>query len=107
MTSIKVCWPNSYIFMNIIEAHIVTRFKIHLLFENGVSGIVDLSDLAGRGVFKTWMKPGVFEQMTVEPLGFLLWPGEIDLCADSLYLRLTGKKPEDIFPLIRKKLVYA
>ena len=75
--------------MNIIAAHIVNKFKIHLLFNNGVSGVVDLSDLAGHGVFNAWLRPGIFEQMTTTALGTVSWPGDLDLCADSLYLKLT------------------
>lgn len=95
--------------MKIVEAHIIKRFKIHLLFENNVSGIVDLSDLAGRGVFKSWMQPGIFEQMELTTDGFLLWPGELDLCPDSLYLKLTSKQELKSFPSLsqNKNLAYA
>jgi hypothetical protein len=30
--------------------------------------------------------------------GAIEWPGNLDLCPDALYLRLTGKRPEDVFP---------
>lgn len=56
--------------MKIVAAHIVKRFKIHLLFESNVSGIIDFSDLAGRGVFASWMEPGIFEQMELTSTAF-------------------------------------
>jgi hypothetical protein len=28
------------------------------------------------------------------------WPGEIDLCPDALHMKLTGKKPEEVFPAL-------
>jgi hypothetical protein len=37
----------------------------------------------------------------------LEWPGELDLCPDSIYVRLTGKTPEEVFPSLKKQLVYA
>ena len=33
--------------------------------------------------------------------GELIWSEQVDLCPDALYLRLTGKKPEDIFPSLK------
>jgi hypothetical protein len=32
---------------------------------------------------------------------------EIDLCPDSLYLKVTGRKPEEIFPSLGFEPVYA
>jgi hypothetical protein len=28
------------------------------------------------------------------------WPGEVDLCPDALYLDVTGKRAEEIFPTL-------
>jgi hypothetical protein len=39
--------------------------------------------------------------------GALEWPGELDLCPDSIYMRLTGKTPEEVFPSLKKKIAYA
>ena len=75
--------------MEIVSAYIVTKFKVHLVFSNGVTGILDLGDLAGHGVFEAWMEPGFFEQMQLTSFGALSWPGELELCPDSLYLKLT------------------
>ena len=51
----------------------------------------DLSSLAGRGVFASLLVPGVFEQARLSDAGVPEWPRDLDLCADSLYLELTGK----------------
>ena len=61
-------------------------------------GIVDLSDLAGRGVFEVWSDRNIFDAVTVGESGAIVWPGEIDLCPDALYIRLTGRQAEEIFP---------
>jgi hypothetical protein len=58
---------------------------------------VDLSHLAGRGVFAAWEREGVFDQVKLGHHGQLEWPGNLDLCPDALYLTLTGKRPADIF----------
>ena len=68
---------------------------------------MDLNDLAGRGVFEAWSARDVFEAVTVNESGAIIWPGEIDLCPDALYLRLTARPAEEIFPRLRRAPVNA
>lgn len=76
-------------------------YRVWLRYADGTEGEVDLSDFAGRGVFKAWTDRRVFESVEIDESGALVWPGNIDLCPDALYLRLTGKKPEEVFPRLR------
>lgn len=80
--------------MKVVEVAAREEYRIFLRFENGVAGEVDLSTLAGRGVFAAWLQPGVFEQVSVTRDGAVEWPGDLDLCPDDLYLRLTGLSPD-------------
>ena len=73
-------------------------FCLWLKYADGIEGVVDLGDLAGRGVFEAWSARDVFEAVTVNESGAIIWPGEIDLCPDVLYLRLTARPAEEIFP---------
>jgi len=73
--------------VKVTEARPLKKCKLFLRFDDGASGVVDLGEIAGRGVFE--------------------WPGELDLCADALYLKLTGKQPEDIFPALRQRATHA
>jgi hypothetical protein len=93
--------------MNLIEVIPKENFKLFLQYDDGVSGEVDVSRYAGRGVFASWLTPGFFEQVRLAEGGHPEWPGEIDLCADSLYIQLTGKKPEDVFPTLRQLPAHA
>jgi hypothetical protein len=93
--------------MMIIEAKALPDYRLELQFDNGESGVVDLSEFVGRGVFAAWEQPGVFEQVRVTREGAVEWPGELDMCPDALYLRMTGKKPEDLFPILRNRLAHA
>lgn len=79
-------------------------YRVGLSFSDGFHGEVDLSDLAGRGVFSAWKDYDVFRRAGIGDAGELVWPGGIDLCPDALYLRATGKKPEDIFPALKPEL---
>ena len=62
-------------------------FKVWVRFEDGVEGEADLSDLAGRGVFKRWTdRPAEFGEVAVDPeSGTLIWPGGLDVAPDRLY----------------------
>jgi Protein of unknown function (DUF2442) len=93
--------------MIITQAKALPGFRLELTFESGETGVVDLSSFAGRGVFAAWEQPGLFERVTITDQGAVEWPGEIDLCPDSLYLRMTGKRAEDIFPALQNRLSHA
>lgn len=93
--------------MKITDAKPVGRFQVFLRFDNGASGMVDLSHFAGRGVFEVWSREGVFEQLSVSTAGALQWPGDLDLCPDSLYLQMVRKSAPEIFPSLRPTLVDA
>ena len=93
--------------MKIVDAKPLPNFQLELRFDTGETGIVDLSSLAGRGVFDAWNVPGVFEAVSVTDVGAVQWPGEIDLCPDALYLQMTGKKVEDIFPALACRVTHA
>jgi hypothetical protein len=93
--------------MKIARATALTDYRLELLFDNGENGIVDLSSFAGHGVFTAWLSPGVFERVQVTAEGAVEWPGEIDLCPDSLYLRMSGKQPEEVFPAIQQRAAHA
>ena len=76
-------------------------YRLELEFDDGVSGTVDLSDLVGKGVFALLCDRRAFEQVRVGSSGELVWGDQIDLCPDALYLKVTGKTPEDVFPALR------
>ena len=86
--------------MRITDAKPLNRFRVSLRFDDGASGTVDLSHLAGRGVFNAWLQEGVFEQLSISPMGALQWPGELDLCPDSLYMQMLGKTASEVFPTL-------
>jgi hypothetical protein len=93
--------------MRITEARAVDRFHVFLRFDDGASGSVDLSHLADRGVFRAWQQEGVFEQLSISLAGALQWPGELDLCPDSLYLQMVGKSAAEVFPALHDSLAHA
>jgi len=93
--------------MKVISAKPLSHFRLRLKFADGAEGIADLSSIAGKGVFKAWLEPGFFNQAFVTAQGGVAWPGDLDLCPDALYLEMTGKRPEDLFPTLKPDAVHA
>ena len=91
----------------ILNVRPLQAYVLELEFDDGVSGTVDLSDLAGKGVFKAWNDRSVFEAVRIGPSGELVWGESIDLCPDALYLKVTGQQPEDLFPILRQTAAHA
>jgi hypothetical protein len=91
----------------IIGFKILDGFCLELTFDDGVRAAVDLSDLAGKGVFAFWIDRKAFEAIHIGSSGELAWGDKIDLCPDSLYLRATGKKSRDLFPLLNREPIHA
>jgi hypothetical protein len=86
---------------------VVGKYSLSLLFDDGARGTVDLSALAGRGVFALWDDYEHFRKVRIGENGELLWEDQIDLCPDSLYLKATGKTPDEVFPGLRHESVHA
>ena len=77
---------------------VLSDYRIALTFDDGREGIVDLSDLVGKGVFAAWNDYAAFRNCRIGPNGELEWDADIDLCPDALYLEVTGQRPQDLFP---------
>lgn len=82
----------------LIQVKPLEKYKLWLKFSDGTEGDVDLSSFAGKGVFAIWDQKNGFENVQIGEAGELCWGHKVDLCPDSLYLKLTKKHPEDIFP---------
>ena len=91
----------------ICQVKVLPGYRLELEFDDGVSGTVDLSEAVGKGVFALWRDPLAFERVRIGSSGELAWDDRIDLCSDALYLKVTGKKPEDIFPALRNQPAHA
>ena len=85
----------------ITNVKVLHGYRLELTFDDGISGTMDLSNLVGKGVFVLWRDRDAFEQVQIGLSGELFWGNQVDLCPDSLYLKVTGKKPEDLFPALR------
>jgi hypothetical protein len=85
----------------VTRVDLLSDYRLTLTFDDGITGTVDLSGLAGKGVFACWSDRAVFSNVRIGPSGELVWSDTVDLCPDALYLKVTGKQPEDVFPALR------
>jgi len=85
-----------------IEVKPLDNYRIWLRYSDDTEGVADLSHLAGEGVFTLWNDYREFAKVHIGPGGEIAWSDQLDLCPDALYLKITGKQPEDIFPKLRE-----
>jgi hypothetical protein len=74
---------------DLIEAKPTAGCNVWLRWEDGLEAEVDFSDLlALDGVFVPLRDPDFFRRVRVDDSNTTIeWPGEVDLCPDTLYRR--------------------
>ncbi|MCX6627118.1 MAG: DUF2442 domain-containing protein [Candidatus Solibacter sp.] len=79
-------------FKDVIAAKALGDYRLHLRFEDGVEGAVDLAPhLSFRGVFEPLRDPAYFAQVRVDlVLGTVAWPNGADVDPNVLYGRIAG-----------------
>ena len=81
----------------------LTSYKIWIEYEDGVTGEVDLSRLAGRGIFRAWGDRAFFESVRIDsPYRTLIWgdTDDLGLCTDTFYMELTGMTWDELAPAV-------
>ena len=89
------------------EVKPLDNYRLWVKFSDGVEGIADLSEFAGKGVFALWDDYREFQRVHIGPGGEIAWTDQIDMCPDAIYLRVTGKRPEELFPKLQEMVQYA
>ena len=90
-----------------IEVRALPDYKIWLRYDDGIAGEVDLCQYAGKGVFTLWNDYEAFEKVYIGEADQIAWSDEIDMCPDSMYMQLTGKTVEEIYPNLKEMQVDA
>jgi hypothetical protein len=77
---------------DVVEVRALGGYRVHLRFEDGVEGELDLGRLIRfRGVFAGLEDEQEFARVRVDAgLGTIAWPNGADLDPDVLYAELTG-----------------
>ena len=78
---------------HVVEVEPREDYQIWIRFADGLEGVVDLSDLVGKGVFAAWSDPAEFRKVFIDPeTHTVAWPGGIDLAPDALYQDLVAQR---------------
>jgi hypothetical protein len=60
-------------------------YTLHLWFDNGEEGVLDMKPYLDKGIFRDLKDMAVFN--SVKPfIGTIQWANEADLCPDTVYL---------------------
>ncbi|HEV2969390.1 MAG TPA: DUF2442 domain-containing protein [Pirellulales bacterium] len=78
--------------IDIVDARPLDEYRVHLRFEDGVEGTIDLAKLVRfESVFAPLHEKAFFNQVHVNSeLGTIEWPNGADLDPDVLYAEITG-----------------
>lgn len=91
----------------VTQVKALTNYRIQVKYSDGLNGEVDLSLLVGKGVFKNWEDKKFFEKVHIGEGGDIRWNNTIDICPDSIYMKISGKTPEELFPALKLEKVDA
>ncbi len=89
------------------EVKALEMYKIWIKYDDGIEGTVDLSHLSGKGVFSLWNDYEEFRKVYIGESGALTWSEQVDICPDSIYMQITGKSPEELFPALKNETMDA
>ena len=80
---------------HVVELEVQEPYKLWLRFDDGTTGVVDLSDSAALGgMFAAWTDPDFWRSAhIVADSGAVAWGDgtKVDVCPQSLYLDVTGQ----------------
>ena len=78
----------------IIEANALENYIIFLRFDDGISGIIDLSMYKGRGLFEFWNDYENFQNFRIIN-NYVTWKDDLDFDTLNFYLTITNKSFEE------------
>ena len=69
-----------------IKAEALSKYRIKVTFEDGVTGEADLSDSAGKGIFQFWDIDNNFEKVYInKETDGIAWNEELEICPETVY----------------------
>lgn len=81
--------------LHITEVNYLSDYKLRVSFNNGESGVADLSSVVHNGVFKVLEPQEKFAQVAIDKeLETIVWPGGLDLAPEFVYFQAFKDKPQ-------------
>lgn len=83
--------------ISVSDLHPLDHYRLHLRFEDGTEGTLDLSHLAGEGVFVFWNDDENFKKVYIDEVsGAIAWNEAIDIDPLAAYLEIRGMTIEQL-----------
>ena len=84
--------------VKIVTTELLPNSRVRLVFDDGTEGAADFTDAIRKGgVCSPMADPTFIARVEVGPRGrSLCWPGDVDFCADALYLQVAGITYEEL-----------
>ena len=82
-------------FPKLLEIKALPNYTLWLRYDDETVGTVDLSYHVGRGQFKDWDNKNPFETVHLVRRGIITWNEDLDICPDSMYLKIRNLSFED------------
>ena len=73
----------------IVRVTVLDGYRLHVMFDDGVEGIVALRGRLFGPVFEPLKDPVFFAKAYVDEFGAICWPNGADLAPDALYRRMS------------------
>lgn len=81
--------------MKAVTVNALPGYKLEVTFDDGVSGVIDLKDFIGKGIFLDLKNPDLFNK--VYTTGYsIAWSDELEIDLIAIYAEIVHKTPEDI-----------
>ena len=82
-------------FLHVVDAKHIARYKIEILFNDSRKGVVDLEGTFRGSVFEPLKDIDFFAKVSVDrDLETIVWPNGADFAPEFLYFKAFGDVPE-------------
>ena len=81
--------------MKAINVISLEDYKIKVDFNDGVSGIIDLSDLVQKGIFKQLKNKQLFNTVYTDSTA-ICWSDELEIDAENIYAKIMNLDPSTL-----------
>jgi hypothetical protein len=82
----------------VIKVDPLPEYRLHVEFDDGVAGTIDLSGELDGEVFQPLRDEAVFRQVMVDEFGAVCWPNGPDLAPDAMHSELAREPPSQPRP---------
>lgn len=74
----------------VVTVNPLDGYRLHVVFEDGIEGEVDLSDRLFGPMFEPLHDPDLFRRVSIDEFGAVCWPNGADLAPDALHETLAA-----------------